>query len=128
MGGGSLNLVGQGGGVINSAALVKVAGGGNLALADKAVIRDNYNDSGGGGVAIGGTFDKTGGIIYGDDDIYPDNGNETDNTCTAVVGGHAVWVGNSNYTSTLKKRDSTVGTGEELHYNGSGATGDWDEP
>ena len=48
----------------------------------------------GGGVSVWetGSFSKTGGIIYGDTDNNPDNGNAKDNTATrGNTWGHAVY-------------------------------------
>jgi hypothetical protein len=80
--GGSLNLVGlsmskNGGTNDNNASLVRVEAGGNLTLADKAVIRDNTNandDTYGGGVFAAGTFTMSGGVIGGNQSMDPGGG------------------------------------------------------
>jgi hypothetical protein len=45
--------------------------GGNLTMANGAILRNNKTSSSGGGVYVGGgTFTKTGGIIYGRNSSY----------------------------------------------------------
>jgi hypothetical protein len=103
-----------------------VGSGGNLILADKAVIRGHYS-SYGGGVC----FAKTGeSVIYGknkNDEVDDDS-----NKVAASDGsGDAVCVGTldaSGVDVAIKKRDRTVGAGDNLSYDGSGtATGNWDK-
>ncbi|MDR1900647.1 MAG: hypothetical protein LBQ55_11595 [Treponema sp.] len=68
----------------------------------------------GGGVFVGttGSFTKTGGIIYGDSDTNPANGNPTDNTATYnATSGHAVFYydGTNSYY-----RNTTLGAGDGI--------------
>jgi hypothetical protein len=60
-----ITLKGRGKGECNTDSLVKVNNGGNLTIADNAVIRDNRTAGSGGGVYVGksGTFTMSGGEI-----------------------------------------------------------------
>jgi hypothetical protein len=81
-------------------------------------IDDNEAFVFGGGVCVGGSgsFNKSGGIIYGDtDSIHTPGTNEN----TARAGGHAAYV-----ITGPKQRDSTAGPGDNL--DSGTADGGWD--
>jgi hypothetical protein len=101
----------------NNKALTNVSGG-HLILEDDAVITGNNNIANGGGVYVtGGTFTKTGGVIYGDSDHVYKNGNDTDNT--AQADGNAAYVANG-----AKIRNATAD--EKVNLN-SGTADNWDK-
>jgi hypothetical protein len=73
-------------------------------------ITGNTNTAGSGGgvyVADGGSFSKSGGIVYGD------NGDATDNTAT---NGHAVYYQYDN--SNRYYRNADLGIGDTIGTNG----------
>jgi hypothetical protein len=112
--------VGQGGGVyVRSTGTFTMSGG---------TLSGNTAADRGGGVYVGGTgtsagtFKKTGGIIYGDDDNVPGNRNATDNTAKGGYPGS----GNAAYVELDGKyRNSTAGTGVPLDSDTVGPTGGW---
>ncbi|MDR0602230.1 MAG: hypothetical protein LBG42_07595, partial [Treponema sp.] len=117
-------MVSRGGGVYVGGGTFTMSGGeisGNTAPSATA-------DGGGVFVNSTGAFTKedtvtpgNSGVIYGDDNNDPDDGNVTDNT-TANGSGHAVYV-----SSGFKKRNSTVGAGLNLNSaTGSAGTDPWE--
>jgi hypothetical protein len=70
----------------------------------------------GGGVTVesGGSFTKTGGIIYGS--------NETDTTLRNVAGSGG---GAAVFVDATHKRENTVDTGQNMSKSGFSYTGQW---
>jgi hypothetical protein len=117
--GGSLNLVGLSKSkpdeTDNTASLVRVNDGGNLTLADQAVIRDNTNTNAnacGGGVYVAGTFTMSGGEIR-KNSVSADPG---------IARGGGVYVeANGKFTmSDGEIRENSVSAPEALSSQGGG--------
>ncbi|GHV03465.1 hypothetical protein AGMMS50229_02690 [Campylobacterota bacterium] len=76
----------------------------------------------GGGVLVdattGGTFNKTGGTIYGDTDT---TNSPPENTASSG-NGHAVYVD----SSPAKKRNTTADTGNDMNSSIDGSSGGWE--
>jgi hypothetical protein len=67
----------------------------------------------------GGHFNKTGGIIYGDTDANPTNGNATDNTATDDAGHTVLYIDSSiieggDGTFSTVYRNETLNTGDNI--------------
>ncbi|GHT97182.1 hypothetical protein FACS1894142_1170 [Spirochaetia bacterium] len=121
----SNNTAGQGGGVgmWGSGSSFTMTGGtisGNIA-------NDNHGFAGAGLFVYGkpsdgGTFSKTGGIIYGDTDNIHTPGS-TENTATHNGGqGHAVWLYTLNGTPN-QLRNATAGAVDDISWDGTTAVG-----
>jgi hypothetical protein len=140
----NITLTGKGAAKVNEWSLVGVMSSSTLTMKAGAAITDNVrNDNAGGGVWVegkfimeggtisgnvatgkygvgggvlisGGSFSKTGGFIYGDDNTNPDDGNATDNTAT-TGSGHAVFHYNSSRyrNSTLTDTDNISTSSDE---------------
>jgi hypothetical protein len=147
--GGSLNLVGlsteksgntetdNGTGHSEGWSLVRVEAGGNLTLADQAVIRDNTNpktdpgsDAYGGGVSVAGTFTMSGGEIRGNtayngggvfveaDGTFTMSGGEIrDNTATNGTGGGGGVFVNNRKDNTFKSGGTFTMSGGKIGGN-----------
>ncbi|MDR2796310.1 MAG: hypothetical protein LBB47_06345 [Spirochaetaceae bacterium] len=84
------------------------------------VISGNTSDFGGGGVSIssaGGTFTKTGGVVYGSNAA-----NMLENITIPGKPGHAVYAADS----TSKKRDATAWENDNMDSAKPGTAGGWD--
>jgi uncharacterized repeat protein (TIGR02543 family) len=116
----------------NDTSLVRVDGSSaSLTMRAGATIRDNSaasSGSSGGGVAVYlGTFNKTGGIIYGDADGTHTAGS-TENTAGTTY-GHAVYyyVDNSNeyYRDATLNAGDNISTGDALPANSGDSLNNW---
>jgi hypothetical protein len=135
--GSSFTLSGNGKISGHSASGVDVFYGGHFIMTGGEI--SGNTDTIGGGVTVrnlsgydgvGSSFAKSGGIIYGDDDPTPGNGNDTDNTSTTDA-GHAVCLLGGSGTGA-KKYDGNADETVKLYakwdtlswtYNGAGVDG-----
>jgi len=88
-------------------------------------ISGNTSDSGGGGVYVSGTFEKTGGTIYGYSASDMVNSNVVKNSSGTVISnqGHAVY---AKYNSLVIRKETTAGPGVNLYFSNGVISGSWD--
>jgi hypothetical protein len=109
----SNNTAYAGGGVYLSSGTFTMSGG---------IIASNTGKSAGGGVRVGdydGTFNKTGGTIYG---YTKEDSNSNVAQGYSSGGGHAVF---ARYSVT-KVKETTAGSGVNLYFSRGSFSGAWD--
>ena len=105
-----------------------VASSGSFTMSGGTISRNTARDHGGGVSVYYGSFTKTGGTITGYTS-NTDNGNVVRDRSNVVQDdcGHAIYAaGYVSGSTVIKRRETTVGTGDNLSFNGSTITGTWD--
>jgi hypothetical protein len=108
------NIASSGGGVyFNSSSKTFTMKAGTIISGNTATV------NGGGVMVADGTFTKTGGIIYGQNETGQDTNNK--DLKNTAASGHAAYV-----TSGPKKRDNTAAAADNLDSTQSSTAGGWD--